>query len=219
MATRIYYTDTAWAGITPAVDATWEVTPNTRRHMTLVPSGSTGNSAGFVGSGSNPNDSMRHQFFSPQLAKQTIAGTVKGQIMAFEAASATNASSQMVIRAVSADGTSVRGTLLAGHTSAISSEWNPTTPRNVKMPRADLSPASLSSTAVEDGDYLLIEIGARITSTNTGNNAMRWVGSGAADLPENETQTTDGYPWIEFSQNLIWLPVPYRNPMPPIIAQ
>lgn len=224
MACRLYYVTLApETALTPAVDAAWEKSTSlVRRLMAVAPGGNTGNGNGIAGNGSNPNDTIREQFITPPLqGDQTIAGTVKGQMMMFEGAAAANAMTQLGIRVMQSDG-SIRGTLLALHTQALANELNPTTYRNAKNPTSGLSPASLTSVAALDGDRLVIEPGVRIHSTNVTNASMRYVAAGGgADLPEDETTTTDGYPWLEFSQDLTFYKLPdlRHRRMPPLIAQ
>ena len=59
----------------------------------------------------------------------------------------------------------------------------------------------------QDGDYLVVEIGARAFNASTssmGFSCRLQDGATVADLPEDETTTDDLCPWIEFSQDLLF---------------
>jgi hypothetical protein len=206
MATRLY-PNTTDSGIDNTRDAAWA-------------NGATGNArvlarekavfgtdfAGTNGSSTNPSNSLIRKWISPPLAAQTISGTFKGQMKVNEADALLNAFSQVVVKVFSSGG-SLRGTLIAAHTNALSSEWPTGTATNRKAPLSALSPVSVSSLAVQDGDRIQVEFGFRATSTSTAAANIRLDGSsGGADLPEDETSTTTtAYAWFEFSQDLLWL--------------
>jgi hypothetical protein len=148
----------------------------------------------------------------PLDGDQTITGTVKGQIRAIESNASANAMAQMTIRVMSNDLQTVRGTLLATHTNALSSEFPTGTHANRKFPLSALSPASLTSVDALDGDRIMIEIGARKTEAgSTSRNYSVAVGTASAtDLAEDETTTTADNPWIELSQTLVFRGHPPR---------
>lgn len=133
---------------------------------------------------------------------QTITGTVKGQFHVQENNAAADCRSQLVIRVIKPDNT-VRGTLLAAHSNALSSEWS-TTQTNRANPLLVLSPATLSSVAALDGDRLHVSAGARKSEASTTSRTLtiRSGTAGASDLPEDETTTSSLRSWIEFSQTL-----------------
>jgi hypothetical protein len=148
------------------------------------------------------------QYQIPNLAAQTISGTVKGQIRTYGAGFGTVA---LAIRVVSADGSIERGTLLAPDGSHSTS----TPPRTVSAgptnrPFADASDSStitLTPVVVQDEDILIIEIGGRSTPFSAGNSVDFSITSqGFGDLPEDSTSTTNANPWIEFSNGVQFEP-------------
>ncbi len=155
-------------------------------------------------SATNPIDVLGVQLISARLAAQTISGTVKGQIRTSEENADADYRAQVVIRVVSEDGSSVIGTLLAADGSALSSEFAVTTLTNRKFPLAAVSPATLSSLAVSEGDRIVVEIGNRSHNSHTTNRqALFNLGSApTTDLAEDETTTTANRPWIEFSDDI-----------------
>lgn len=208
MSTRLYPNKSTAAAVSPAYDASWEGTGSAvRRLLGAVPDGSSF-AVGLLTStanGTNPNDQLWRQFVSAPLAAQTITGTIKGQFLVEEAQATLDADAQLVVRVVSNDGSTVRGTLLASDTSALSSEFVATTYTNRKFPKAAGSPATLSSVAVLDGDRIVAEVGMRVHSTIGNVSGFTLGGTGASDLPEDETTTANGYAWIEFSADIPFL--------------
>ncbi len=211
MATRLYTSTTNPAGgpaVTP--DASWENTSQAggrrdlvraKTNQAIVASASVG------GNGTNPNDVLIQQFISPPLVgAQTITGTFKGQLFARGATG--NFRAQVVVRVVSNNGTTIRGTLVPSDTSASSSVWSTTAAINRKFPLAAISPVTVSSVSAQDGDRICVEVGARVHSTLTTatNNFVRFGNPTSSDLAEDETSTDNGLraPWFEFSQDLIF---------------
>lgn len=156
------------------------------------------------------NDVCNTRFLSgPLVGDQTITGTLKGQVLSRESATTLNAHNQMTARVVSNDGQTVRGTLYAGDTRTGTVDELITTLRNQKNPAVTISPVTLSSVAGLDGDRILVELGHRANATTTGNTTIS-VGTNAAfggadDLVESGAETTNFNPWVEFSQNLVFV--------------
>lgn len=149
-------------------------------------------------------DVLLGQWISPGLAAQTITGNVHAQMYAREVSTANDMRSQLVIRVVSADGLTVRGTIYAGDTGSMTDEW-PTAFQNVTFPQDAISPATLTNIgAITDGDRLVVEFGFRAHATNGTLDARVYVGDAGSsgDLPDSEADTTTALtynPWIEFS--------------------
>jgi hypothetical protein len=144
------------------------------------------------------------QLISMPLAAQTITGTVKGYALFSESDAAQDCRVQCEIRIISQAGT-VRGTLLAANTDALSSEFV-ATPTNRRIPLLAAT-NTLTSVSAQEGDYLVVEIGHRthVASGTSYTATVRWQDDpGSTDLPEDETDTdATKAPWLEFSQTLI----------------
>lgn len=153
------------------------------------------------------NDWLWRQYVSEPLAAQTISGTVKGQMRVQEANAAANARAQMIVRVVSNDGSTVRGTLYDGDLETLTgdptSEYG-TSLTNRKFPRGGA--ATLTSVTAEEGDRIVVELGTRIHSTETTSRVLTvsFTDSGtSADLAEDETTTSSAQrTWVEFSQDI-----------------
>lgn len=212
MATRLYIETAAPTDITPAFDAAWDrvasavrtPTSKTKRGSAYTRIGSGGESSTAQSNG------LTMQMISPPLeGNQTISGTIKGIIMSAESNAAADMVAQMVVRVVSGDGSTVRGTLLAADNSGtLVSEFG-TTWQSRKYPKAyPVGGATLTPVNALNGDRILIEFGSRALNTlATAYSDGQEVGSSTApDRPEDETNTTSSTasPWIEFSQDLVF---------------
>lgn len=205
MATRLYLSSTAAAAVAPDFDAAWDdIATAVRRECATEKSLSGAAFFDGGGGGAGPQDVLLGQFVSQPLAAQTISGTVKGQVKAQEGDGLVNAHAQLVTRVVSGDGGTVRGTLIAAQAEALSSEFS-TSSQNRKFPLAALSPVTVTPVAAQEGDRLVIEVGAR--SGDNGQDLVRLTiqDNQGSDLPEDETSTATANPWIEFSADIALL--------------
>jgi hypothetical protein len=146
-------------------------------------------------------DHLDRQFVSnPITGDQTISGTVKGQIMVREFADNDDVDMVAIhIYVLSNDCSTLRGTLLGWGVYGPTSEFiNNATCRNKKIAVGD----TLTSVDALDGDRIVVEIGYTYSVYGTTPEAAAKWGDDGDDLPEDETQTTDGVGWIEFSANI-----------------
>lgn len=211
MATRFYLPSAGTAAASPAFDAAWDDSSSVVRR----PANRTKGTSAFAEvtdtevSAVNTWDVCLGQFVSEPLQAQTITGTVKGIVRARESAAGANARSQMVVRVVSGDGATVRGTLLAqDNTTTNINEWVATTTvtaaRNARFPVGSTG-ATLTSVAAQAGDRIVIEVGARAVNTVATNFTLGLrFGENATDAAENETGVTEAAPWVEFSADLLF---------------
>lgn len=200
MATRFYLPSSGSVPISPSVSSEWESSWQFTRRPAVTTKSNTSfvNDEGYDTPGSTPMDICKFQYISGPLEAQTITGTVKGQIRVYEGEDDDDACRALVIRVVSNDGATVRGTLLAHFPSSLESEWA-TSATNRYFPPSGTSVTSVDAQA---GDRLLIEIGVRRFAANSGYHRYRMGDNASSDLPEDETSTSDYNPWIEFSQTL-----------------
>jgi hypothetical protein len=200
VATRLYYINRVVAsGFTP--DASWEKTTGhvVRRMGPSKSSATASTSVSLASHGSVDADTLLAQFISEPLdVDQTITGTVKGQMRVQSGLAALDPRSQMVIRVIAPGGT-VRGTLLAHDTSALTSEWS-TSIVNRRMPLG--GSVALTSVAGLAGDRIVAEPGIRQHAVGANNTALLYGGEAASDLPEDESTTTALANWLEFSQDI-----------------
>ena len=154
------------------------------------------------------------QFVSSEaLASQTISGTIKGQVRAYETHSGANCDLAVRVALCASDGTNVRELL------AIKSEGNaagnpvggapefvvtPTTPTNRKFEEGAADYAlDLTSTAADANDRLIVEVGYGMQTTSSTRRGILVFGDDSGtDLAEDETTTTANNPWVEFSMDI-----------------
>ena len=207
MTTRLYFGFDAPI-VSPTADASWESALSfVRRTLTTTKlSTATATEALAVATNSNTPagavDVVILQATSAPLSgNQTISGAIKGQMRMLESATAADLRVQCVIWVRKADGTS-RGTLVASDASALSHEFDATTKTNRAFPLG--APVTPTTVNALDTDRIVVEVGYRkhesATTSRTG--TLQSGNGNLTDLPEDETTTTDGAPWIEFADTL-----------------
>lgn len=208
MATRFYFPATTVADVNPAPGAWNYITEAVFRYLAKT----KGSSAITVGSQIGPwtettgQKALDRVYVSDPLSPQTIAGTIKMQLMVREYAVADNVDQiNLLIKVVSGNGATLRGTLLALGNYASTAEFiNNATHRNKTGADGD----ALSSVVCQEHDRIVVEIGyCNSTAGTTPEASAKW-GESATDLPEDGTQTTDGAGWIEFSGDIAFSTVP-----------
>ena len=198
MPTRLYLPYNITPPISPAFDAEWNGTTNTPRYYCKPEKQNTAmTDRGYAETSSTtPFDGCMAQYVSPPLEAQTISGDVKGQIRAKESAAEADMCRAVVIKVVSNDGGTVRGTLLSHFPGSLGSEFATSLTNRNFPPSTALTPVT-----AQKGDRLVIEIGFRafnaVTTSYTG--TLRLGDSAAADLPEDEADVNDYNGWLEFS--------------------
>lgn len=208
MATRFYLPFTGSSGVTAAISATWTRNPGTNYLGFSLPRkalldalstlGTPGTTPTATGAASEP--AIQRQFISEPLNKQTISGTVSVVVKCLESALTANATLAVIIRVVSNDGGTVRGTLC----SVVGTDTEFPTTAATRI----LSASALSSVNAEMGDRLVVELGMLFsTGAAATSGALNFGTSGGSDYALTTALTTTINPWVEFSQDL-FLPVP-----------
>jgi hypothetical protein len=212
VATRFY--PDATVGVAPLAalgfdSATWDRTTDAVRHpMSRAKQNSAlTNNAKQAGSTASPFDTLHYQYQSePTPAAGTLTGTFRCRFMGFESNTACDAHPQVVVRVVSGDGSTVRGIAYAGGTQTTVSatvEFDTTASpgQNQRFPDTRDS-NTLTSTAYEAGDRVIVEVGIRHIGAGAANQTAtirHGDPTASADLDETANSTTDGVPWIEFT--------------------
>lgn len=205
MATRLYFTLTQAAAISPAFDSGWDYVSEALRRKLADTKGSSSITVGNqIGPWASGQQALDRQYISTRMNAGVIfnnpATTVKGQIMVREYATTDNvASIWYTIKIISEDGNTVRITVRPFEQKAVTEFISNVTHRNAPIMSAGIS--SIASYTTVLGDRILIEIGYSDSSGTTPEASAKW-GENATDLPENETQTTDGAGWLEFSNTI-----------------
>jgi hypothetical protein len=167
--------------------------------------------------GTNPSDTCTSIYVSDPIAAGAITGTIKGQALCLENAAANNICAQLLMKVVSNDGLTVRGTSFAHITTAQTNEFTITTRTNRFLPRGGGSPSLTSVTALAN-DRIVFEIGIRQESTNvTSFGHIQFGDNSATDLTEDETATANDNPWIELSQTITFATAAVLPPLPLVV--
>ena len=207
MATRLYHTGYS-PPVSPAWGAEWDRNgAASRRTLELVKPSNLNSEAGGVEIVTTaPYDVILRQFCTPTLkGAQTVSGFVKGQMRVRETDPACLMCRAVLIRVVSNDGLTERGTLLADFPASLESEVATDSTNRHFPPNS-----ALTQVACQDGDRIVVEVGYRAFNTAGGNlYSYIWLNNTAAtaDLPEDETTTDNLCSWIEFSQDLVFASV------------
>ena len=199
MATKLYLTSTSGGTpISPAVSASWTSTAagffrgncnTTKDNSTLTDFANT------PGSTATNNTTVWAQFISPALSgAQTITGTISGAVWA--KSSVSNEGTQIIVRVIASNGTTVRGTLI---TTFDSDPSNTTTTGQSEWYNAD----TLTSVSAQDGDYIVIEHGFVVVSSGAYTGTFKYGSNQASDYAytAGDSSTTKN-PSFQFSQTL-----------------
>lgn len=213
MATRFYLPDTGTPAITPTISTGWNQIASATNFPTDTVKTNTAHAAGAArtkdSTTANTNRLDRRYISTKQLTAQTIAaGTYSAVIRGLESAATADAWLQIIIRVVSADGTTERGQIHAGSTATAESSTAGaenqefTTSSQTRIKNA----ITTTSVVAQAGDRIQIDIGARFNGTTTTHTVTyRWGDATAAgDFALTAGLTTDESPWVELSENLAW---------------
>lgn len=196
----------AFAGWTENNGARYRLTP------TRTVDGGLGiNVAGGI-TGANET-SMAGQWISDPLAAGNVFSpsvTVKGVVQCGETNVAANIDRQpLCLKVVSADGTTLRATLLSlGHYGPTTTEWPASGYVNRYLADGDALQTNYTTVA---GDRLVLEVGAQLSAAGGGSPYWGTMDVGIhteADLAENESDVGVGTAWFELSNTLTWFTPP-----------
>lgn len=217
MPTRFYFSPYEdKTSVAPAWASVWEAQIGTPPRATLRTEpyglGSTNTFTLTKGAATNPYDIAFGQFISEPIGAQTISGTFSMVLPCFESVATNEMYLQVVIRVVSNNGSVVRGTLYAGQT--LTSTSATITAANYEFSAAAtntrmLSAVALSSVAAQEGDRIVVEVGARFCTATSGISGTMMTNckeDAFDDLPlVNDFNDVNNYlrSWIEFSGDLI----------------
>lgn len=208
-ATRLYMESAGRSVLSPVFDAAWAgVGSAVRQPLSHVKVGTALTDWNIAATAVIGNHLLRQFTSRPLLGAQTISGTVKGIIRAAQSFSSADFQAQLVVKVVSNDGLTVRGTLLAADsTTALGApEFPTTTTMNRRFPMgAGVGGVAVTPVNALSGDRIVIEVGAEKYSAGTARFYGLTLGTSAAsDTPDDETTTAALDPWIEFSQALVF---------------
>jgi hypothetical protein len=208
MATRIYVRSEGTPDITPS---SWnfavQINPVSLPGTLVKNSGSAMTSKTEATGTTNPTARAMGRTIIGPLKAQTINGSVKGQMRGSESNAGANATLAMAVKVIKPDGTD-RGVLLAQTASDSATAGNELV---ISLTNAQFKDAAenasitLSSVAVSDGDYLVIEWGFRSATSISRNITLSYGNDNATDLPEDTSTTAANNPWFEFTTTISFI--------------
>lgn len=204
MATTFYLpsSGTPPPSVTPTPDAAWDdITDLERLPCFDVKQGTTMTDKNTINSSEDDQDVIRLQYITISLPAQTIsAQAIRLQIRASEVDSENNLFVSFGVRAVSSDGGTVRGTLLAVTRDTVNQVVEDTeTNRSVT--------GTTTSVTLQANDRLVFELGLSGNPDNDFEHSgtLRVGDASASDLPNDDSSTSDFNPYIIFA-NTITMP-------------
>ncbi len=204
MPTRFYFRTTEAAAISPGYAAWGYTTEALRRRMVVAKSGDAITLGSQIGpwTATIGFTALDRQYVSDPIAAQTISGTFGLQLMVREYATGDNVNSlYLCIKVVDSTGALRANIATLGYYGPTPLEFiSNTTHRNKTGAYSD----AFTAVNALAGDRIVVEIGyACSVACTTPEASAKW-GDNATDLPVNETQTTDGAGWLEFSGTIQW---------------
>lgn len=199
MATRFYFPSSGAAAVSPAFDAGWEQTGEADRIALVrakdVPLSTLTNKQVTVPI-TTTQDILARQYVSEALpAGISFDGTVRLVVRVVEGTANANATLAVVIRVVSNDGSTFRGTLFSTFTT--DTEFPTTAATRV------ITLTRMTNVVTQEGDRLVIEIGCNANAPAGADTATFRFGTSAnTDFAFTTALTTDLKPWVDFSDDL-----------------
>lgn len=219
MATRFFFSRQQQSNIIqPAFGSGWHRTADAvrRRIYTFKTSMAMANQNIITSTAETVSFCLGVQYISDPLAATTLSGTIKGQCRCQESNAGLNATIAIRVAKCAIDGTSITEILAiaaSDNTAATPPEFATSLTNRKLMDSAESASISLTSTGINAGDRLIIELGMRESNTTASRNSDLSLGDDSAnDLAEDETTTTANNPWVEFSQTLTFLTVDNWQP-------
>ena len=218
MATRFYFSSTAYTFNTPSYDGSWNYTSEASRYTLSTSQGTGSPTAGTqIGAWSTTagQKALDRQYVSLPLLAQTISGTFSCMLMTREYAGTDNVDrAWMAVKVIDSSGTVVATLFALGNaTGASTTELvNNATHRTNTYANG----ASLSSYSCADGDRILVEIGyGNNTSATSPEASGKWGGAGTDATVGDNATTTDRIGWFEVSGNLTFQSGPIVDAISP----
>lgn len=210
MATRFYLADQGTPAQSPSPSASWNLTTGFDRKLMLMKSQQSSIVTIAAVTTTVPitttQEILQRQWISQPIPPQLFLGTLSCSVQCLESAATANVTASLIVRVISQDGGTVRGTLLSALNYAAEFANASTTTRT----RAAVA---VTTVATQPGDVIVAEFGGHAAGpTGAGTYSLRWGNSAAADNSAADGSSTDSNPWLEFSQD-IWpsLPENYRG--------
>lgn len=197
MATRFYLPVGIAAPISPTYHASWTSTSIAQR-AAMFPFKS-GTTLQTVTRNITPGNGINcfQQYVSPPLAAQTLSAQAVQIWVSGVAHTALDAQLYWTVRVFAPDGTTVRGTVVS-HQSAPGDYDDDGTTFEARG-----ESVTSSSVSVQEGDYLVLEIGVD-NDPSTGNFSFKLGDNNANDLGGSSGEVNIYNPWLQFANDVLF---------------
>jgi len=198
--TTFYFLVDTSAAVEPAFSG-WQLTTGAVRRKMVITTSVDAITTGAIISGANSAGTtfLDRQYVSDPISFQVISGSANMQLMTREYAGTDNVDLLMIKAYVVDSAASARGTLLTLNSYAATAEFvNDGTHRNKTALDGDI----MTAVTAQNGDRIVLEIGYRNSTSGTTPQASAKYGNNAANLPVNETQTTNGAGFFTISPDI-----------------
>jgi hypothetical protein len=219
---RWYFDSTTAPAVSPDFAAEWDTTTDAVRrtlNASKQSSAMTDLTVNEAATAVANLDYLAGQWVSAPLpaTEYAVTGYLSGQMRVSESNGATDARMQLVVRVLDDDGSTIAGTLFAGDTEALFSEFNFSTV-NRRLPRRPFN-ALQNAVSAPAGHRLLVEVGFRAhnTSAIARTCGFRVGDTGAVDLPQDELSEDDLVPWLDIVPFVVAPDVPALDPWTPAL--
>ena len=213
MATKLYLNQAAPA-VSPTYSSSWNVAPAYTRRAASPTKDNTATASGTItmnSTGGTVYMGFTQWVYGP-VGKQTLTGTLTGQMMCDESNAAANSTLAVTVTVMYYDTSwHVRGTPVALQAPLYSAGTPPEFAVGSTLTNRQIRNSSnavgiaLSPVNILDGDYICIEMGIAKNCTTTSYTATMAIQATTAgsDLPADDTTTTANNPWFNFSNTIV----------------
>jgi hypothetical protein len=208
MATRFYFPWATAADVSPAITGSWTVS-NTAVWRKLADTKGSSTiqfaSAFTLGGDSVATSACERVYVSAPMAAGNVftatTHTFSGELMTREWGITDNADRiYVLIKIVSEDGNTVRGTIVNFGTYGTTSEFSNNTIGSCRI--IGYNDALTGSVTTQSGDRLVVEIGFYTASGTSPQANGKWGENGTDIAANTNSGTTNTCPWIEFSNTI-----------------
>ena len=200
MATRFYLPSTGAAPVSPVFWASWEKSDEADRvEMVRAKISSAFATKACTEALADPTDILNRQYVSAPIGIHDFTGcTWKTFIRCVEDLAKMDAKLVIAVRVVSNDGNTIRFEL---SDAMGATEFAYGLVGNLENRTAN---DTVSANTSQNGDRIVVEIGANAPNGKTTlyTATMDFGDNSGTDLPENETETAQYNPWIEFTHDI-----------------
>jgi hypothetical protein len=158
---------------------------------------------------STPNNICFGMWISDPLENQTVRGTIKGQAKYRESNSAASATCAIAVYIIDKTGAAVTNPQVLAITASDANtvtppEFSTTFTNRRHLNVSEATPITLTTAFIPESGRIVIERGAMEIGTTTTHTVNIRTGDevDSSDLAENDTQTSNGIGWVEFSNPL-----------------